>query len=401
MYIKRLLENDITQGARFFPVIAIVGPRQSGKTTLAKNLFNQHPYVSLEDLDKRKAALEDPRSFLLLHQNEHGLIIDEFQYAPDLLSYIQTRVDAEQRPGFFILTGSQNFLMSRSISQSLAGRVSLHTLLPFSVQELQSHSLLPQSVETILHDGLYPAVYTKNIPANRLYSQYIKTYVERDVRQLTHVGDLTTFQIFIKMCAERVGQLVNFSEFSRECRISDQTVRRWLTILQASYIIFLLPPYEKTLTKRLVKSPKLYFYDTGLVCSLLGIDQEMLGTHQKRGNIFESFVISEIAKNFYNQGFEPPIYFWQDRGKHEVDCVIDYKNTLTALEIKASRTVNTSFFAGLSEWEKSLKDSKSINSFVIYGGSADFVTGYKNVVSWQLLASILPGGLDFADNVKS
>lgn len=389
MYINRLLENDILQGAKYFPVVAILGPRQSGKTTMVKKIFNQHSYVSLEEPDKRAAALSDPRSFLQMMRNDYGLIIDEFQYVPDLLSYIQTIVDKEQLQGFFILTGSQNFLMNRSISQSLAGRVSLHTLLPLCSDELEAQNLLPEEIESILYQGLYPAIYTKQTPAHRLYSQYIRTYVERDVRQLAHVGDLTVFQTFLTMCAERVGQLVNFSEFARECRISDQTVRRWLSILEASYIIFLLRPFEKTLSKRLVKSPKLYFYDPGLTCYLLKIQQADLLTHAKRGNIFESFVISEIMKYFYNHGQEPSVYFWHDHLKHEVDCIIDYGSRIIALEIKAGRTVNASFFSGLSHLKSVIPPQTQASSFVIYGGNKRQVTGYKDVLSWQSLAKIL------------
>jgi predicted AAA+ superfamily ATPase len=389
MFINRILEKDIIEGARYFPVVAIVGPRQSGKTTLAKKVFEKHSYVSLEDVDKRMAAIEDPRTFLQLHRNEFGLIIDEFQYAPDLLSYIQTIVDAEQRQGFFILTGSQNFLMNQAISQSLAGRVSLHTLLPLCNNELSEQGLLPEEMETILVQGLYPAIYTKNTPPARLYSQYIRTYIERDVRQLAHVGDLATFQTFLVMCAERIGQRVNMSEFARECRISDQTVSRWLSILEASYIIFLLHPYEKTLSKRLVKTAKLHFYDPGLACYLLKLNLDDLATNTKRGNIFESFVISELIKEFYNHGHEPSVYFWQDQANHEVDCIVDLGKRVIALEIKAGRTVNRSFFDGLYHWEKVIAKDVTRETYVIYGANKKQISGYKNVVSWQSIAAAI------------
>jgi predicted AAA+ superfamily ATPase len=378
-----MLEKDILEGARYFPVVAILGPRQSGKTTLAKKIFDTHTYVSLEDIDKRTAAIADPRTFLQLHSNQFGLIIDEFQYAPDLLSYIQTTVDEQKRQGFFILTGSQNFLMNQSISQSLAGRVSLHTLLPLCSKELADAGLLPEELEPILFQGLYPAIYTKKTPPERLYSQYVRTYIERDVRQLSHVGDLSTFQIFLTMCAERVGQRVNMSEFARECRISDQTVRRWLSILEASYVIFLLGPYEKTLSKRLIKSAKLYFYDPGLVCYLLKLNQMDLTTDARRGSIFESFVITEIIKEFYNNGREPSVYFWQDKAKHEVDCIVDLGKRVIAIEVKSGRTVNTSFFTGLSRWKEVAPQNNTTETYVVYGGNKKQVTGYKNVVSWQ------------------
>ncbi|MFH1831886.1 MAG: ATP-binding protein [bacterium] len=389
MYINRILEKDILEGARYFPVVGILGPRQSGKTTLAQKIFDKHNYVSLEEADKRTAAIEDPRTFLKLHRNEFGLIIDEFQYAPDLLSYIQTIVDAEKKQGFFILTGSQNFLMNQSITQSLAGRISLHTLLPLCCEELSKQNLLPEEMEPLLFQGLYPAIYTKETPPSRLYSQYISTYVERDVRQLAHVGDLNTFQTFLTMCAERVGQRVNLSEFARECRISDQTVRRWLSILEASYVVFLLQPYEKTLSKRLIKTAKLYFYDPGLVCHLLGLNQIDLATDAKRGNIFESFVISEIIKQFYNHGHKPSVYFWQDQEDHEVDCVIDLRNRAIALEIKASRTINTSFFSGLSHWKKALPQDITPESYIIYGANKEHISGRQNVVSWQSITDLI------------
>jgi uncharacterized protein len=391
MYIKRNLEKKIQEGSRFFPVVAILGPRQSGKTTLARHLFPDHIYVSLEDLDKRAAANNDPRTFLKLHRNKHGLIIDEFQYAPDLLSYIQTIVDEEQQQGYFILTGSQNFLMNQAISQSLAGRVSLHTLLPFSLRELEEYNILPENIEAVLYQGLYPAIYTKHVPPQDLYSNYIKTYIERDVRQLAHVGDLKLFQTFLTLCAERVGQLVNFTELAKEGRISDQTVRRWLSILEASYIVFLLQPYEKTLGKRLMKTPKLYFYDPGLVCHLLQLDKNDLIDHSKKGNIFEALIISEMRKYFYNHGIEPNIYFWQDHNKHEIDCVIAYKRNLIAIEMKSSRTPNKSFFAGLMYWNNLEQASKQEEKkqYVVYAGDKGHISGYKDLVSWQSLDSIL------------
>lgn len=391
MYIKRFLEDDIAQGMLYFPVVVILGPRQSGKTTLAKKMFEKHTYVTLEEPDMRQAAITDPRSFLNLHRNEHGLIIDEFQHVPDLLSYIQGIVDAEQKQGYFILTGLQNFLMHQAMSQqSLAGRVSLHTLLPLSVDELEANGLAPEHVEDVLYKGLYPATYTKGTPHSRLYQQYVRTYLERDIREITHVGDLNTFQTFLVLCAERVGQLINYTEIGKECRISDQTVKRWLSILQASYIIFQLQPYEKTVGKQFVKSPKLFFYDTGLVCYLLRLQKADLATHSKRGNIFESFVISEIVKHFYNRGHEPTIYFWQDRNKHEVDCIIKYGTRLIATEIKSGRTPSPRYFDNLSYWEKHLEQQeRKPESYVIYADNKDRITGYKNLVSWQSLGIIM------------
>ncbi len=390
MYIKRIQEKDIEKSAKFFSVIAILGPRQSGKTTLAKQLFSKHTYTSLENIDTRNAAQYDPRTFLELHSNnnKHGLIIDEFQHVPDLLSYIQTMVDAQQKQGYFVLTGSQNFLANQAIAQSLAGRVSLHTLLPLSIDELEAHNILPQDIESVLYHGLYPAIYTKKTPPNLLYRQYIRTYIERDVRQLTQVGDLKTFQTFLMLCAERVGQNINFTEIGKACQISDQTVKRWIAILEASYIIFTLQPYEKTLSKRFIKSPKLYFYDSGLVCSLLKIKQDELIQHPKRGNIFESFVIAEIMKQFYNHGQDPTLYFWKDQQEHEVDCIIHYGRHLIAIEIKSSRTANKNFLTNLSYW-KNIAPPAHDKCYVVYGGNKQDISGYKEFVSWQSIATIM------------
>ena len=388
MYIKRILEKDIKEGSRFFPVVGILGPRQSGKTTLAKKMFPNHFYVSLEAPDIRTAAKKDPRTFLELHRNKHGIIIDEFQYVPELLSYIQTIVDEEKKNAYFILTGSQNFLMNQAISQSLAGRISIHTLLPLSINELKTEKLLYKKFEHALFKGFYPATFSNKTPHKRLYSQYVKTYIERDVRELTHVGDLKTFQTFLGLCAERVGQLVNFSELGRECRISDQTVKRWLSILEASYIIFQLQPYEKTFGKRLVKSPKIYFYDSGLLCYLLKLKEDELFTHSKKGNLFESFVIAEIIKNFYNRGEDPNVYFWRDRSDHEVDCIMTYGSKKIAVEIKASQTPNTRFFSGLSFWNNLPQNTKN-KSYVVYTGEEKRISGYKNLVSWQNIENIM------------
>lgn len=249
---------------------------------------------------------------------------------------------------------------------------------------------MPQEIEDLLIQGSYPAIYTRNIPPARLYAQYIKTYIERDVRQLAHVGDLATFQLFLTMCAERIGQRINLSEFSRECRISDQTVKRWMTILQASYIIFLLQPYEKTLSKRMIKTAKLFFYDPGIACHLLKIhDAQTLVSSPKRGNIFESFVIAEVIKHAYNHGKEPSTYFWLDHQGHELDCIIDQGQHIIGLEIKAGRTIQQDFFKNITHWNNALPTDQKVDNYIIYGANKDQISGYKNVLSWQLLSSIL------------
>jgi predicted AAA+ superfamily ATPase len=377
----------VLQGARFFPVIAILGPRQSGKTTLAQQIFKQHIYVSLEDLDLRAAASSDPRTFLIANSNEYGIIIDEFQHVPELLSYIQTIADREQKPGYFILTGSQNFLMNEKISQSLAGRVSIHTLLPLSVHELQENKIIIPEIEHMLYQGCYPAIYAKHIPPQLLYANYLQTYVERDVRQLANIGDLTTFQTFITLCAARIGQLLNITSLGNECGISDTTVKRWLSILQASYIIFLLRPYHTSFGKRLVKTPKIYFYDTGLATHLLKIKQDDLALHPNRGGLFESFIISEILKWYYNHGTLPSLYFWRDSVGHEVDCILEDGQKLVPIEIKSSRTTNQRFFEGLEYWNSISKQSLE-NGFVVFAGSAHQIRGRANLISWQSMQQI-------------
>jgi uncharacterized protein len=387
MIIKREAEQGIREGAKYFPVVAILGPRQSGKTTLARMLFNNYRYASLEDLDVRSAAQSDPRTFLIANKNDHGLIIDEFQYVPDLLSYIQTIVDAEQKPASFILTGSQNFLMNKAITQSLAGRVSIHTLLPLSIEELSKEDLLPDQVEDILYKGCYPAIYSKETPPSFLYKNYLQTYVERDVRDLAHVGDLTTFQTFLTLCAARIGQQLNITSLGNECGITDMTAKRWLSILEASYIIFLLRPYHTKFGKRLVKTPKLYFYDTGLACNLLRIKQEEVATHPNRGNLFESLIISECYKWYYNHAKLPNVYFWRDKVGNEVDCIIEEGQKLIPIEIKSSRTMNQRFFESLEYWN-SIADQPVDNGFVIFGGSADQISVKPNLISWQSMNKI-------------
>ncbi len=391
MIFKRDLTGDIIEGARYFPVIAILGPRQSGKTTLVREIFPEHSYLSLEDIDLRTAALEDPRSFLMTNQSSVGLIIDEFQYAPQLLSYIQTIVDREQKNGYFVLTGSQNFLMNQAISQSLAGRVSLHTLLPLSVHELEENGVRLPEIEAMLYQGLYPAIYSKNIPPQRLYKNYIQTYVERDIRQIAAIGDLNTFQTFITLCAARIGQLINFTSLGNECGISDATVKRWLSILETSYIIFLLKPYHTSFGKRLVKTPKLYFYDTGLACSLLKIRPDEVALHPLKGGLFESFVIADILKWYHNSGHVPSVYFWRDKTGNEIDALLEEGSRIVPIEIKAGRTPSRHFFDGINYWND-LTESAESPGFVIFGGSAEQVRGYDRLVSWQSMKKLMRGG---------
>lgn len=387
MIFKREQTDEIMRGAQYFPVVAILGPRQSGKTTLSQMVFKKHTYVTLEDPDLRAAAVQDPRTFLLANRNDHGIIIDEFQYVPELLSYIQTIVDKEKKPGYFILTGSQNFLMNQSITQSLAGRVSIHTLLPLSLDELKLNDALPSEVEQAIYQGCYPAIYTQSIPPDLLYKNYMQTYIERDVRLLTNIGDLNTFQTFLTMCAARIGQPVNLTSLGNECGVSDHTIKRWISILQASYIAFVLQPYHTNINKRLVKTPKLYFYDTGLVCYLLKIKQVDIAMHPSKGNLFESLMLSEVLKWHYNHGKIPSVYFWQDKSGNEIDCIIEHGRTVVPVEFKAGRTTSDRFFQSLKSWQEDHPQFGN-KGFVVFGGAAEQTRGYSNLLSWQSMDKV-------------
>lgn len=387
---KRKLESVLLEYKRF-PVIALLGPRQSGKTTLAKNVFKDYKYTSFEDPGVRELAQSDPRKFLQMHENSKGIIIDEFQYVPEILSYIQLEVDDKNRPGYFILTGSQNFLMNQAITQSLAGRVGILTLLPLSIHELEFNELFSKNgVDSIILNGGYPRIYRENFPPQELYPSYIQSYVERDVRQLTNVGDLRSFQRFMQLCAGRIGQLLNISELASVCGVSVSTAQRWISILEAGYILFLLQPHFKNFNKRLTKSPKVYFYDTGLACSLLGIETpEILATHPLRGNIFEGFIIADICKQYFNLGKRPPVYFWRDlNGRLEVDCIVEDGAKLFPIEIKSSESIASDYFNNLLQWDE-LADAMPENNYVIYGGEQDQPRSKGNALGWKSSGNLI------------
>ncbi|KKQ33220.1 MAG: hypothetical protein US49_C0002G0115 [candidate division TM6 bacterium GW2011_GWF2_37_49] len=388
--IPRYLAHDIKNMAQQYPVLAILGPRQSGKTTLAKLTFPNHKYLTLENPDIRRFATEDPNGFFKLHQSEnsHGMILDEFQHVPSILSYIQTIVDENRRPGYFVLTGSQNFLVNQSITQTLAGRISLHTLLPLSCGELSDAAMLPDNIYSVMLKGSYPAAYNPNTDSERWYLNYLQTYVERDIRDIKQVTDLTLFQNFVQLCAGRIGQLLNLSSLANDCGIAVNTAKAWISLLEASYIVFTLYPHYKNFSKRLVKHPKLYFYDTGLACSLLKITSEQLPMHYLRGGLFESFVISELCKAFYNQGQRPPLYFWRDRSGAEIDCLIEQGTNLTPIEIKSSMTIGSDFFDGLSYWNNLAQQSPT-KSYVIYAGDEAQERNKGNVISWKNIHKIM------------
>ncbi len=382
MFIKRDITEQLLAFSRFFPVVALLGPRQSGKTTLAQAVFSQYFYLNLENLDQRAIALLDPRGFLEKLLAHPGVIIDEFQHAPELLSYLQVIVDREKRPGFFILTGSHNFLMNQAISQSLAGRVGILTLLPLSNQEILNANLQADFSETAIVRGCYPRVFTENALAPQyIYPSYIQTYLERDVRAIINVTDLSLFKKFLGLCAARAGQLINFAALATDAGINIATVRAWLTILEASYIIFLLQPHHRNFNKRLTKSSKLYFYDTGIACALLNIETSaQLEQHYMRGALFENLIIADIYKQFYNRAKTPTIYFWRDSHGHEVDCLIEQGAELLPIEIKASMTIQVNFLSGLEYWQELARIKQGL---LIYGGREELEISNIAIKSWR------------------
>ena len=383
MTIARTAAPLLARLARGFPVIAITGPRQSGKSTLAREVFSHHPYVTLEDPDTRRIALADPRRFLARFPN--GAVLDEVQRAPELLSYLQGRVDAAQRMGEFVITGSQQFGLMDGITQSLAGRVGMLQLLPLSNAELRQSESAKASLEDRMWRGGYPALHARgrDLQPQTWFASYVATYLERDVRQVLNVSDLALFQRFVLMCAARSGQLLNLNSLAADCGISQPTARRWLTVLQASYVVALLPPYHRNFGKRLVKSPKLYFLDTGLLCHLLRIaDPLTLQTHALRGAIFETWVVTEVIKHRFNQGLAADLYFWRDNHGVELDLVFEDAGRLQSVEIKSGTTFAMDWLQTARRW-KALAGDDAAQPIVLYGGQSSFDLADARVLSWR------------------
>ena len=398
MPIPRHLERRLLDGIRQFPVVTITGPRQSGKTTLARTALVGYEYVSLENPDERRMATDDPRGFL--GRFAGPVIIDEAQHVPDLFSYIQGIVDESRKPGQFVLTGSQNFLLLKRISQSLAGRCDILHLLPFSRAELTRSELLPiediadrkpralGSPEADLFDGLftgnYPRIHDKHLEPQVWLANYYQSYIERDVRDVINIGDLETFGRFMGLCAGRAGQLLSLSALAADCGISHTTAKRWLSVLETSFIVFLLRPHHRNFNKRLVKSPKLYFLDTGLLCYLLRIrSPQDLALHASRGAVFESWIVSEAIKTFVHRGLRPDLHFWRDSSGHEIDLLIEAGGgKLVPVEAKSGQTFNSDFVRELSWWRNAggLSDTTGV---VVYGGEQSTTFKDDRILSWR------------------
>ena len=378
--IARKLEKHIYSLIGKYPVISLTGPRQSGKTTLIKYLFPDYNYVNFEDIESRNFAHHDPKAFLETYGNH--LIIDEAQYVPGIFSYIQVSVDSNPEKQY-ILTGSQNFLLLEKISQSLAGRVAILYLLPLSIYEIQTSSYKDLDYLSYIYNGGYPRIYDKNLDPGQWLNNYITTYVERDVRQILNVTDLANFQKFVSLCAGRIGQLINFSSIANELSVSYHTVQKWLSILETSFITFRLYPYYKSYNKRLVKTPKLYFYDTGLACALLGLrDKDQIIQHFLKGELFENMILVELLKYYFNDGRKPSIYFWRDNIGKEIDCIINSGQNLTAIEIKSGTTIHQDFFKNLTYF-KTLGGLSEDQLVLIYGGNESQRRTIARVLSWK------------------
>ncbi|WP_285059716.1 ATP-binding protein [Pedobacter ginsengisoli] len=380
-FITRQIASKIEEQKTKFPIIALTGPRQSGKTTLLKELFSGYRYISLENPDVRAFATEDPVGFLKLYDQQ--VIFDEVQRVPGLFSYIQGIVDDSGQMGQFILSGSQNFHLLNSITQTLAGRVALFKLLPFDFYELKDAGIPTWSYAQTAVTGFYPAIYTREINPTVFYANYLQTYIEKDVTELLNIRDINLFRTFLGLCAARAGQLLNISSLANECDISHPTAKAWLSILESSYITFQLQPYHQNFNKRLVKSPKLYFYDTGLLNHLLGIrTSQDFEQNRLKGNLFENMIVAEYQKRNHHQYQHLDYHFWQASNGREVDLLIKTHNGFDIFEIKATQTISSALFKELDYFEE-LTPNLTIKKSLIYGGDEDQQRTRYHVISWK------------------
>jgi len=384
--IPRKAGRVLLELAREYPVVVITEPRQSGKTTLCSATFPERPYASLEDPDIRRFALEDPRGFLA--QYPDGALLDEIQRAPDLLSYLQGIVDRDPRPGRFVLTESQQMDVLAGVSQTLAGRAALLSLLPFAYSELPER-LAPQSIEHLLFQGLYPPIYDRGLDPSRWYANYVQTYLERDLRQLVRVQDLSTFQVFLRLCAGRTGQLLNLSALAADCGITHNTAKAWLSVLEASFILVLLRPHFRNFGKRLVKTPKLYLLDPGLAAWLLEVrESEQLRAHPLRGALFETWAIVELLKGRANAGLTSNLYFWRDRSGLELDCVLERGTDLVPIEIKSGQTIAADFFRPFSRFGQ-LAGELAAPGWLLYGGERTERRSAATALPWRMVDQLI------------
>ena len=397
MILHRSMSAIAAHLLRKYPILTITGPKQSGKSTFAKMLKPDFDYVNLEDVDNRRFAQKDPKGFLQRYPK--NCIIDEVQNVPELLSQLQVQVDTAGKNGIYILTGSQNLQLSSKISQSLSGRTALCTLLPFSMDELNTKKPVGRAGkvsnstikgwEDLCWKGMYPRLHHQKIKPSLFYPDYITTYIERDTRQLMNVKDLTLFRSFLSMCAGRTGQILNLQDIGNSLGIDAKTVKQWLGMLQTNYIIYLLPPFHNNFSKRIIKAPKLYFYDTGIASFLLNIrSQADFQHHFAKGALYENFIINELMKNCYNKRVQPNFYYFRDSNGNEVDLLIDQSNFMYAAEIKSSRTMNDSFFKGLNYFT-ALSRQKKVKSICIYGGEDAYTYKGHLVTGWNGLDGII------------
>ena len=383
--IQREITKKLLEISNYYQIITVTGPRQSGKTTLIKDVFKELPYVLLETPDIRQRAQEDPKSFLSNYSK--GAIFDEIQNVPELFSYLQGIID-ENSAIKFVLSGSQNFLLLEKVNQTLAGRTGILKLLPFSTDELKDSNHWNENPLEFVFKGMYPRIYDRGIPPELFYSDYIQTYVERDVRSIKNIGNLSNFSRFLSLCAGRIGQLLNIDSLASDVGIATNTAKEWLSILEASYIIYTLKPHHKNFNKRLVKRPKLYFYDTGLACNLLQINSvNELDMHFAKGNLFENFILTELLKKRFNNAKTSNLYFWRDHHGKEIDCILEKANSLIPIEIKSSKTYQKEHFKHMNYWNK-LSDNSKENSYLVYAGNESDHLAYGNLMSWKHLNKI-------------
>lgn len=390
MLIVRRAAKSLTALAKEYPVVVVTGPRQSGKTTLCRAAFPALPYASLEEPDVRDFAVADPRAFLA--QYPDGALLDEIQRAPELLSYLQGIVDRAPRPGSFVLTGSLQLDVLVGVSQTLAGRAGLLSLLPFALGELPER-LAPRSIEQLLFGGLYPPIHDRRLEPSRWHANYVQTYLERDLRQVVNVRDLASFRVFLRLCAGRTGQLLNLSGLAADCGITHNTAKAWLSVLEASFIVVLLRPHFRNFGKRLVKTPKLYFVDPGLAAWLLEIrSEEQLIAHPLRGALFETWAIAELLKGRANAALASNLYFWRDRAGREVDCVLDRGTTLVPIEVKAGQTLASDYFDALARFA-ALAGELAAPGWIVYGGSRVEKRSAATALPWRSIDSLIKSNL--------